>query len=846
MQALNSSADKTTEIYHFGQFSFDPVELRLRADGMPVALGATALKLLLALLDNSGALVSKEDLMARVWGYSDVGDNRLHVHINALRKIVGKDRIVTKEGCGYRFTGEVRRSERAAPFPAPRAHGNLPAAWTSTDGPGRLIGRGAQLRALSELWTQARCITLTGPGGVGKTRLAVQAAREIAPHFPDGVWLVELAGLRNCDLVPGTVASTLGVKIGNSEAPLNTLVHHLTRKTLLIVLDNCEHLIGACAQLCEALVTATCCVKILATSREALSCFGEIVFEVPPLDLPRDATELPETICKTAAIELFIERSMDARVWLDDDAVLAAARICRRLDGLPLAIEMVAGWASVLGLKGLEEKLVGSLQPWLRARSTAPVRHSTLRDTLEWSYQLLGTSERTILRRLALFANGFSLHAAETIAADDELPKARVFEHLGALIRKSMVVAEPTARPPRYSLLETTRAFALDKLTTCEIGTLRNRHARYVLRQLEVGLDEWERTGDAVWLDRYGALLDDVRAALDWTFTQESDDAVALAGASWPLWRQLSLHMEGRQRLSAAASLLRSATPPALEARLRVGLGELSLNPAHAQNACDDLSRAITLFRALGQPAELGATLPRLAFALHILERPLEAEMVLDEALTLLEGGGMLRALAMAYSARLCVEGQLGRFEIARRVGLKAEELCMLAGAGRAALVVAANLVEVSVEMGDLERAIADGRDLVARLRSTFHASLLAYAQYILAAALVHRGDLGDALVVASEAVPVLRDEGMLPRLFDHLALRAALVGRPSEAAMLLGYIEAAYTRREHPRALIEDRAVHRLNDLLGAAVSPTEIKRLLSSGSALREEQAITLALRN
>lgn len=832
-----------TEVYHFGRFTLDPVEHRLRADGAPVSLGSTAFTVLLALVERAGSIVTKDDLISRVWGYSDVEENRLYVHINALRKIIGRECIVNKQGRGYRFEAQVWRSGKEMDKPARRPDGNLPAPWTAAEGPTRLIGRDKELPAVTELLARAQVVTLAGPGGVGKTRLAVRAAGESAAKFPDGVWLVELGALTSPDLVPGAVAAALGVRVGHSETPLATLAHDLRLKTLLIVLDNCEHLHGVCAELCETLAAAAPGVKLLATSREALSCAGEQIFEVPPLDVPREGADATHGV---ASVELFVERASaaDARFRLEEDELSIAANICRRLDGLPLAIEMVASWAGVLGLRALDEKLESSRDVWLRARTTAPRRHSTLSSALEWSHDLLEAPERILLRRLAVFPAGFALGTAEAVASDEPIPEARVFEYLGSLVRKSMLAVEPGWQARRYRLLDTTRAFMREKLASSgEEKSVRLRHARYVLQSLEAGMDEWETTGDAVWLERFGPLLDDVRTALDWAMQEEGDDAVALAGVSWPLWRQLSLHVEGRQWLGRAAGRLTAETPPMLEARLRFGMGELALGPGLAQAAYGQYARAAALYRSHGRHSDLGAVLPRLAFALLMTNRPKDAEQASAEALELLEHGGQLRTLATAYSVSSCIEARLGRFDLARTIGEKAEQLCLVAGAERSALVVATNLVEVSAEMEDFDRAVSDGRALVARLRATSHSALLAYALYILAAALVARSDVDEALAAAREALPALSDEGMLCCLLDHLALRSAVMDRIADAALLAGYADAIYGSSGRTRGPIEQRALKRLDLYLRDALADQEAARLKREGALLTEEQAIRLA---
>jgi DNA-binding winged helix-turn-helix (wHTH) protein len=404
--------DEMAAPYSFGRFTLDAAERRLFADGEPVPLGPTDFRLLITLIENAGAVVTKDDLMSRVWGRAVVGDHVLRVHINTLRKALGGDCIVNKPGRGYRFVAPVRRTEPHAPRHKPRA-GNLPSLWTddATAGPTRLIGRSEQLRSVSELLVHGRLVTLTGHGGVGKTRLALQAAHEASPQFCDGVWLVALASLKDPELVPGAIAAALGVKIGATATPLDTLQRFLARKSLLVVLDNCEHVLAASARTAEALLAAAPNVKILATSREALSCYGERVLEVPPLAVPSERLISPADMRSMAAVELFIERATgaDANFKIEDKDLTIIAGICRRLDGLPLAIEMAAGWAGLLGLEALDAKLAGSLKAWLRARSTAPPRHSTLRATLEWSHGLLSAAEQAVLCRLTVFAGSFTM-----------------------------------------------------------------------------------------------------------------------------------------------------------------------------------------------------------------------------------------------------------------------------------------------------------------------------------------------------------------------------------------------------------------------------------------------------
>lgn len=834
------------ELYCFGRFTLNPESRKLLADGVPTPVGSTAVRILLALVEQAGQIVSKDDLMSRVWGPAGIGDNRLHVHVYQLRKTIGDDSIVTKSGGGYRFVAPVeRRSAQAQIQSSPPRNGNLPS--VQTDGPTGLIGRNEELRAVSQRLLEGRLVTLTGPGGVGKTSLALHVAAASASHFPDGVWLAELATLNDPALVPAAVATLLGIKLGQSAAPLDTLVRHLTRKKLLLVLDNCEHVLSAAALLAEAFVRTAPDVKILATSRESLSCAGEEIFHVPPLALPPDGGMPPQSMRDMAAIRLFIERarSADSRFLIEDHEIPVAARICRRLDGLPLAIEMASGWVGALGLEALDAKLDGSLKAWLRARGTAPPRHSTLRATLEWSHDLLSLSEQVVLRRLAVFAAGFTMNDAEAVASGDGIVEEAALELMGSLIRKSMVAVTPGSRAQRYRLMETTRAFALEKLTSSgDAGMSRGKHARLMLRTLEHANHEWEHTSDTVWLDRYRPIQDDARAALDWALGEEPELAIAIAGASWPLWREFALHAEGRQRLAAAAEHLRADTPSVLEARLRRGLGELWTNSGAVNRARDEFARAVELYRTPMDPARLGAALSRQAFALIILRRDAEAEQCNREALRLLSAAETPRALASAYAAQVCVEARLGRYEQAREEGAKAIRLCSAIGAERLELVVAGNLMEFALERDDIDDAMEIGRTLTARLRDSAHSDVEAFVLGLMVAALTFRGDLDEALIMARQAVPFLREEGALFGLFDHLALRTGLVGRLKDATQLTGYSDAAYQASGRPREPIGKRAAIRIDQLLRETLPESEIVLLKSEGALLTEDHATALAL--
>jgi tetratricopeptide (TPR) repeat protein len=498
----------------------------------------------------------------------------------------------------------------------------------------------------------------------------------------------------------------------------------------------------------------------------------------------------------------------------------------------------------MLGLNALEEKLDGSLNGWLAVRRTGARRHSTLSATLEWSHDLLSPAEQIVLRRLAVFAGAFSMPAAESVVADRDIPKADVFGHIARLINKSMIAIVPAAREQHYRLLETTRSFMLEKLAaSSDVESARQKHADHLLGTLRYAADDWETMSDSAFRERYRPLLDDLRSALEWTMSRGSDDAVSLAANSWLLWRDLNARAEGRRWLSDAAKLLRAETPPALEAQLRRGLGALYFNTAAVKSALAELERAVDLFRSLGDMAQLGSALAAFAHASLMLGNLDDARAAIAEALPLVEGAKRPKSLAAAYMVKFFEESR-SRSPTVREAGRKAIRLCEVVGAERSALVVSSNLVEALMEMGDFDEAIASGEQLITKLRGTSHIDIFSNVLALVAAARTLRGEAALALPLAEEAVPLLREQGMLFWFFDHLALRAAFAGRVKDAALISGYADLLSREFSRPRDPMGRQAVDRLAALLKESFSDADIEQFARIGAQLSETQVVNLAL--
>jgi DNA-binding winged helix-turn-helix (wHTH) protein len=404
-------ASETPAVIEFGHFGIVPHRRELLADGRPVNLGGRAFDMLMALIDARGEVVSKDALMARVWPGRIVAEKNLHTQISALRTALGVERelIHTVAGRGYQFTGEVRilsagPDERAgAGAVEPEAVGpptNLPEPVSE------LIGRDDEFREILGLAAAHRLVTLTGAGGIGKTRLALAAARRLLPKFADGVWLAELAPLVDPALVPAAIAAALGLEFPAGAVSAEHVANVLSGKELLLVLDNCEHVIEAAARMAEALLRANPAVQVIATSREPLKAEAEWIHPVPPLAVPARDAEYKDDPLQYGAVRLFVARARTAELHFAPHQRSAAmiAAICRRLDGIPLAIELAAARAAALGIEEVAARLDDRFLLLTGGRRTALPRHQTLRATLDWSYELLPEPERVILRRLAVFA----------------------------------------------------------------------------------------------------------------------------------------------------------------------------------------------------------------------------------------------------------------------------------------------------------------------------------------------------------------------------------------------------------------------------------------------------------
>jgi predicted ATPase/DNA-binding winged helix-turn-helix (wHTH) protein len=541
-------------IIEFGRFSLARHQRELLADGRPVVLGGRAFDTLMALIDARGLILSKDELMRRVWPDRVVEENNLEAQISALRKVFGTDRdlIRTIAGRGYQFTGDIRATAARVALTLPRMT-NLP------EGTSELIGREVELSDVANLVTRHRLVTLIGAGGIGKTRLGLETARSLLPRFPNGVFLADLAPLSSPELVPATVGAALGLTLVGTTVSRESVAAAVSTTQLLLVLDNCEHMIEAAAGMADALLRANPNASLLATSREPLRTDGEYLYRVPSLAVPTEGNRDVEDVLRHGAVKLFVSRAQAADPRYTSDARLAEtmAAICRHLDGIPLAIELAASRVAAFGVEGIAARLDDRFRLLTGGRRTALPRHQTLRATLDWSYELLSEPERVVLRRLAVFVGVFTLEAASAVAASVDVPAPDVLDCVETLVGKSLLSADVAGAPVRYRLLETTRAYAREKLgVSGELEPFARRHAEYHRDLFERAEAEWETLPTAEWLAAYAYAVDDVRAALDWAFSPDGDQAtgMALTIASIPLWLQLSLWNDFLERAQQACA----------------------------------------------------------------------------------------------------------------------------------------------------------------------------------------------------------------------------------------------------------------------------------------------------
>ncbi len=595
----------------FGPFCLSPTERLLTRDGAPVEIGGRSLDLLAALVEEHGRVVSKRELLKRVWPDVVVEDGSLRFHMAGLRKILGDGDeaaryIATQVGVGYAFVAPVRQLRDPDEFVAfdrteDTPVGRLPARLS------RLYGRETDVELLVDRVADVRLFTIVGPAGVGKTTVAVEIAHALQPRFAEKVHFVDLSALEDPAHVPSSLAAALGIPVQGDD-PMAVILGHIRHQEMLLVLDNCEHLIDAVATIIERIAGATQKVAILATSREPLRVRGEHVHWLGSLDYPDEPAALSfEELLAFPAVALFVERATagNSALCIDLDAARQIAEMCCRLDGMALPIELTAVRVGTHGLKATASLLGERFSLTWSGRRTALPRQQTLQSTLDWSYQLLSDHQRLTLERLSVFLGPFSVTAALEVVADEEIGPDAVAAALDELTNKSLISPDRWGEPGFYRLPEITRAYARERRARRgreEINATARRHAILFLKELE---GVWASDGTYLGrAPRFSLHLSSVRNALNWAFGAEGDltIGVPLAAASAPVFLTLSLVAECRTWCARALAHLEDVhrdSSPEMELQAALGLS-LMFTRGNSEAAETALRRALSLAGAQG------------------------------------------------------------------------------------------------------------------------------------------------------------------------------------------------------------------------------------------------------
>ena len=732
----------------FEPFRLDPGNRRLSCGEQTIPIRPKTFDVLKYLVEHAGELVTKNELLDAVWPATAVSDTVLKTSIREIREALGDTArtprfVETAHRSGYRFIAEI-------------AADNLPSELTA------LIGRDHEAALIKRLLQTSRLLTLTGAGGVGKTRLALRVAGDLRSAWRDGVWWVELASLSDPLLVPQAAAKVLDVREQPDRPLAVSLQHHLRTKELMLVLDNCEHLTEACGALAHGLLRTCPGVRILATGREPLGVGEECVWAVPALSYP-DPGHQPAIaeLLSYDAVRLFVERAMAARpdFELTPETAPFAAQIACRLDGIPLAIELAAPRVRALTLEQIANHLDDCFQVLARrSRSEAP-RHQTLRATMDWSYGLLASEERTLLDSLAIFAGGWTLEAAQTVCSGaagalDETGERGFLDALVRLVDKSLVVAGgQTTREGRYRLLETVRQYAREKLVESgSIAAIQRRHALFYLGFAEAIEPAINTVGRAACLAQLDREHDNLRSALSWAIRDEPETALRVSGSLWWFWFHQGYWREGRAWLEQAlASTAGQAVPAPHRAKALLGSGVLAWAQGDRSAARARLEESVDVWRSLDDERSL-------AEAMHFLAIEMMAQ----------GDAGAARSLAASSVDMFRRDGR-DRFGLAvtlATVGI-AEMTLEDYGAARRALE----------ESAAISRDIRDNWALALPLRNL---GIVAFRQ----------GDFVEAAKQLRETLLILRDlkeRWFISRSLETMAEIVALRGDYGRAARLFG-----------------------------------------------------------
>jgi predicted ATPase/DNA-binding SARP family transcriptional activator len=660
------------------------------------------------------------------------------------------------------------------------------------------IGREREVAEVKRLLGDNRLLTLSGAGGCGKTRLALAVAFEVVPDFEDGAWWVGLASLSDPDVVPQVVASALVVREAPGRTPTEALVAHLTLKRSLLVLDNCEHLIEECAALADTLLRSCPSLKILTTSREALGVAGETAWPVPALSLPDPHTLLSlKQLRRYEAIRLFVERAkaVAPSFELTEDNATAVVRVCRRLDGIPLAIELAAARVRVLSVEQIASRLEDSFRLLKTESRTADPRHRTLRAAVDWSHELLSEEEQTLFRRLSVFAGGWTLEAAEAVCVGECLEEDELLDFLLRLIDKSLVFVTEESGEARYRLLETIRQYGTEKLKDSgEESAVRRRHAEFFLALAEELEPAMWGAEEAAWLGRLEAEHDNLRAALSWAIDQDAELGLRLAGALRWFWYWLGHYGEGRRWLDDALAKGGRASVAA-RAKALHAVGWLAHDQGDMDRAESAAEEGIELSRKAEIEGRFAASFRNLLgeAARHRGDYQ-QATVLFEEGTALYREAGDRRGIAWGLFLLGNASSLRGDHERATALYEEGLSLCRELGGAQPLGDYLSHLGYEFLLQGDDERAAALSEEAATLLRNQGYRGGLQFALNNLGWAALVRGDREQAAILHGESLALCRELGdqlVASESIEGLACAAEVRGEAERAARMFGAAQA-------------------------------------------------------
>jgi predicted ATPase/DNA-binding winged helix-turn-helix (wHTH) protein len=833
-------------IYSLDEWEIDLGRREVRSHGSGVRLGGRAFEILEVLLQARGELVGKYDLMSRVWPGAVIEENTLQVHISSLRKAFGDREILkTAASRGYRLLGswtpETARSEPDG------ANGELPTDIPAAIGKTNLsrpltniVAREAELMELQASLGRHRLVTIVGLGGVGKTRLAAELGWRVLKDFPAGVWLVDLAPANDLNTVISATATALGIALSNAAIGIEAVAAGIGSRPRLLILDNCEHLVTAAATLVKTLLDKAPGLKVLATSQEPLR-LAEQTFYLYPLGVP---SEDANNIAGYGAVELFVQRARmaDRQFALQSGNETDVGEICRRLDGVPLALEMAAARLHILGLSGLRAGLAERLK-MLRGMPNGGARYGSLLAMLEWSHGLLEAADQTLFRRLGIFPASFTLDAVLAVSGKSDADRWEIVDGLSRLIDKSLVTIEGH-EPVRYRLLETLRLFADERLREAgEFEATAELHARYMADLFGRAEIEWETTPELEWLSRYRPEIHGLRAGLDWALAapDRHDVAMALAASGATLFLALSLIADGKRYLDHVIPLIGEHTPVASAAHVFLQAASLLVQTQDSQGLIY-AERAAALYHQIGHPHDRGAALTAVGFFQAVQNRPEEATATLEEAWQLLADSNQKKRQLRVMNHLGIAASDAGDYDAARRHLTRARSLAQaIKSLFEWGIVI--NLSVVEGRDGDFVQAFEMAREAMPFLRESPRWRDFEMGAANLVEILLNLERTAEARPYAEEAIAQTgaADKPALLTLSCWAAL-SAFEGRLTEAVQLLGFLDVECERQETTHR--EQPLQGKIDALFEATFSAAELQTLRAEGACWSFAEAIEFTL--